>query len=100
VEEILKEAFGKICKGNFTDDFVYFSKSAFVIFLLCEMYEKGTGDIITKENMDSILNFIEDIKPIMEKMHGGDIGERVVWESLIADVYIPGSKDSVSKDDV
>ena len=103
MDKMLKELFAEIASdGSFTDEFVDFSKDSVVIFMMCKMYEKGTGKLITKESLEdeiNILSFIKDISPLMKKMssnHELSIDEKLRKE-LIEKIYIPHVRDKLQE---
>lgn len=76
-----------------SEEFKYFSMEAYVIFFLCNIYEKGRKELITIESLNdklNVLEFINDIRHIVDKLLGVKIEQdRKIQKSLITDVYIP-----------
>lgn len=87
--------------SHFTNDFKNFSLQAYLVFKLCNIYEKGTGKEITIESLkekNNIFDFIHDLIPhlipLMKK-----IGPNITFTlkkniiHQLVDVYIHNKKD-------
>lgn len=88
----LKEIAEEINNLKLSDDFKDFSSETFLVFILCKMYEEMKNELITTESLSkksNILDFIRDLKPIIEKMGIMVEINKNVLKGLIKELYIP-----------
>lgn len=90
--EFFKEMIHDINDLNLSDDFKDFSQESFIIFMLCNLYERMKEELITIKSLSeklSILDFIKSTTPLLKKI--GIIIEidRNIQKKLIKEMYIP-----------
>ncbi len=89
-DELLIELIKTVNKDKkFTHGFKDFTFQAVIVIKLCDSYEGTTGKIITIENINNVLEFINDISPIMNKINQFKLPEEKIIKSIIKDFYIP-----------
>lgn len=97
--EMLYQVYGD---EQLTEDFKDFMSQVVMAIKLCQIYEKGTGKIITLDKECRIMEFIKDISPIVEGKGGELPKEKNIIKSIIKDFYIPVYRDAIKmeNDDV
>jgi hypothetical protein len=76
---------------NFTKEFKEFTSETVLICKLCKIFEDGTGNKITKDNINNekgVLNFIIATLPILETMNVKIKMEKEMINKLIYKFYL------------